>query len=114
MVLIKKNNFLINYYKGPYIDVPGPDVGTGTREMNWMKDTYETFYGHKDINAKAICTGKSLTVGGIEGRTESTGLGVYISLKEFLNDEKLTQKFKITKGIEGKTFIVQVIRKNPL
>ena len=94
---------------GPTIDVPGPDVGTGSREMNWIKDTYETFYGHRDINSKAISTGKSLTLGGIEGRTESTGLGAYLCLKEFLNSDFLMEKYKIKKGVEGKTFIVQVI-----
>lgn len=93
---------------GPTIDVPGPDVGTGSREMNWMMDTYETFYGHLDINSKAITTGKSLSLGGIEGRTESTGLGAFIVIRELLNNNEIMGKLKITPGIEGKSFIIQV------
>jgi glutamate dehydrogenase (NAD(P)+) len=38
----------------------GPDLGTGEREMSWMKDTYQTFFGHKDINAHGCVTGKAL------------------------------------------------------
>lgn len=45
---------------GAAIDVPGPDLGTGEREMSWMKDTYQTFFGHKDINAHGCVTGKAL------------------------------------------------------
>lgn len=52
---LAKKNFI-----GASIDVPGPDLGTGEREMSWMKDTYQTFYGHKDINAQGCCTGKAL------------------------------------------------------
>ncbi len=33
------------------LDVPGPDLGTGEREMSWMKDAYTKFAGHRDINA---------------------------------------------------------------
>jgi glutamate dehydrogenase (NAD(P)+) len=54
---------------GAAIDVPGPDLGTGEREMSWMKDTYQSYYGHKDINALGCVTGKAVKQGGIRGRT---------------------------------------------
>jgi len=92
---------------GAGIDVPGPDLGTGTREMSWMKDTYKTFFGQNDINCEACCTGKALSQGGISGRTESTGLGVYFAVRELVNDPSLMQKVGLEPGVAGKTFIVQ-------
>lgn len=96
---------------GASVDVPGPDVGTTTREMNWMKDTYQVFYGFKDINASACVTGKSVNQGGIDGRNESTGYGVYFCIKDILTNDWITEKHKLQKGIEGKKFIVQVKEK---
>ena len=61
--LAKKNSI------GAAVDVPGPDVGTGEREMSWMKSTYQAYYGHEDINADAVTTGKLKNLGGIQGRT---------------------------------------------
>jgi hypothetical protein len=37
--------------------------------MSWMKSTYQAYYGHEDINADAVTTGKSKKLGGISGRT---------------------------------------------
>lgn len=82
-------------------------MGTGEREMSWMKDTYQNFCGHLDINSSGCVTGKSLNQGGISGRTESTGLGIYFVTREILNNKKICDKLGLTVGLKGKTFIVQ-------
>lgn len=92
---------------GASIDVPGPDMGTNEQIMTWMKDTYTTIYGEKDINAEGCVTGKFLRHGGIQGRPESTGLGVYYGLREMLNRDDFCKKAKLEKGIDGKTFNIQ-------
>ena len=52
-------------------------------------------------------TGKPLSQGGISGRTEATGLGLYYATREFLEDERFTSKHKLAKGLKGKTVVVQ-------
>jgi glutamate dehydrogenase (NAD(P)+) len=92
---------------GAAIDVPGPDMGTNQQTMTWMKDTYATIFGDKDINAEAVTTGKFLSEGGIDGRVESTGLGVYYGLRQLMNDKSFMEKVKLPVGIAGKTFCIQ-------
>jgi len=92
---------------GAAIDVPGPDMGTDQQVMTWMKDTYTSIYGDRDINSEGCVTGKFLRHGGIQGRSESTGLGVYYGIRELLNREDFVSRVKLTKGIDGKTFIIQ-------
>jgi glutamate dehydrogenase (NAD(P)+) len=100
---LAKKNFI-----GPGIDVHGPDMGTDTWTMNCMKDTYTNLYGEKDINAVGCVTGKSLSQGGIDGRTESTGLGVFYGIREVCNNEELCKKHGLsTGGVKDKTFILQ-------
>lgn len=98
--LIKKN------FIGPAIDVPAPDYGTGPQEMAWIKDTYQG-YNPADISGLACVTGKPLEEGGIRGRTQATGLGVFYCIREFLNDPNWTGKLDLTPGVRGKAFIVQ-------
>lgn len=92
---------------GPQIDVPGPDVGTSTREMDWMRDQYEKMVGHTDLNFSGVCTGKTIEFGGIEGRTESTGLGVFYAIREAINNKGLMEKIGLATGLQDKTYIVQ-------
>lgn len=98
--LIKRN------FIGPSIDVPAPDYGTGPQEMAWIYDTYRTFKG-ADINAAGCVTGKPVNVNGIKGRTEATGRGVFYGIREVLNQEKDMKALGLTKGMEGKTIVVQ-------
>ncbi len=99
--LIKKN--LI----GPGIDVPAPDYGTGSREMAWIADTYQAFkYG--EISALGCVTGKPVGQGGIRGRAEATGLGIYFGLREALQDSELLHGKDLDGGtMAGKRIIVQ-------
>ena len=98
--LVKKN------FIGPGIDVPAPDYGTGSREMAWIVDTYASLKPG-DIDAAGCVTGKPVTQGGVRGRTEATGLGVFFGIREVCNMEDMMQKLGLTTGIEGKTVVVQ-------
>lgn len=98
--LIKKN------FIGPGIDVPAPDYGTGPREMAWILDTYVAFR-HGEIDAIGCVTGKPVTQNGIRGRAEATGRGVYYGLRECMAHAEDMQKIGLTKGMAGKTMVVQ-------
>jgi len=60
-------------------DVPAPDVNTGRREMNWIKDTYETL---ENTTEPGVVTGKALDSGGSAGRVEATGRSVMLVARE--------------------------------
>ncbi|XP_043471900.1 glutamate dehydrogenase, mitochondrial-like isoform X2 [Leptopilina heterotoma] len=92
---------------GPAIDVPAPDVNTGSREMSWMADTYAKFFETNNINARAVCTGKPINQGGVQGRTEATGFGIYFAVLNFISEEKWMSKIGLSTGFKGKTFILQ-------
>ena len=98
--LIKKN------FMGPGVDVPAPDYGTGPREMAWIADTYGAFYPGA-IDQLACVTGKPVTQGGIRGRVEATGRGVYYGLREACNDATDMKRLGLDRGLEGKRVIVQ-------
>eukprot|EP00474_Spongospora_subterranea_P005405 CRZ05863.1 hypothetical protein [Spongospora subterranea] len=91
---------------GPAVDVPAPDVGTGPREMSWIKDTYQAF-NVLNVNSSACVTGKPLEQGGVRGRVEATGLGVFFGLRNLLQRKEEMEALGLTPGVAGKTIIVQ-------
>jgi glutamate dehydrogenase (NAD(P)+) len=71
---------------GPTIDVPAPDVMTNPQSMIWMLDEFETIHGGK---FPGFITGKPVSIGGSQGRTEATGYGVVFTLREAMKDLNL-------------------------
>lgn len=98
--LVKKN------FIGPGTDVPAPDYGTGSREMAWIVDTYQSLRPG-EIDAMGCVTGKPVTQGGVRGRTEATGLGIFYGIREVCNMEDVMSKLDLPTGIAGKRIIVQ-------
>ncbi|MHA4846327.1 Glu/Leu/Phe/Val family dehydrogenase [Flavitalea antarctica] len=98
--LIKKN------FIGPGIDVPAPDYGTGEREMAWIVDTYQSMRPG-EIDAQGCVTGKPVSQGGVRGRKEATGLGVFYGLREVCNMPEVMQRLGLNVGVEGKRIVVQ-------
>lgn len=100
--LVKKN------FIGPGIDVPAPDYGTGEREMSWIVDTY-TSLKPGEIDGAGCVTGKPVTQGGVRGRKEATGLGVFFGVREVCNMPDVMDKLGLAVGIAGKKVVVQGI-----
>ncbi len=98
--LIKKK------FIGPGTDVPAPDYGTGAKEMAWILDTYVAMHPG-EIDAAGCVTGKPVSQGGVRGRTEATGLGVFYGLREVCNMHEVMDKLGLSLGVEGKRVCVQ-------
>ena len=98
--LLRKN------FIGPGVDVPAPDYGTSAREMSWIVDTYLTLTGG-ELNALGCVTGKPIAQGGIRGRTEATGKGVFFGIREACALAEDMKALGLEPGIEGKRVVVQ-------
>ena len=90
----------------PSQNVPAPDMGTGEREMAWIADQYQRMHT-TDINARACVTGKPVSGGGIEGRTEATGRGVQYALREFFRHPEDLVAAGLSGDLESKAIVVQ-------
>ena len=98
--LVKKN------FIGPGIDVPAPDYGTGEREMAWIVDTYMALHPGQ-LDALGCVTGKPVTQGGVRGRREATGRGLFFAIREACSHADDMKAVGLTPGLEGKRIVVQ-------
>ena len=97
--LVRKN------FIGPAVDVPAPDYGTGSREMAWIADTY-TQLRPSQIDALGCVTGKPVDQGGIHGRAEATGRGLYYVLCEACAQTDDMKRLGLPIGVDGKRIVV--------
>ncbi len=74
---------------GPEQDILAPDVNTNPEMMGWVMDEYSQIVGKK---IPGVVTGKSLELGGSQGRAEATGKGGLYVLNELAKKLKLNPK----------------------
>jgi glutamate dehydrogenase (NAD(P)+) len=74
---------------GPDHDIPAPDMGTSSKTMDWVMDTYANISppGFRQ-SVKGVVTGKSVQCGGSVGREEATGRGVLYSLRHWCGENR--------------------------
>jgi glutamate dehydrogenase (NAD(P)+) len=98
--LVKKN------FIGPGIDVPAPDYGSGEREMAWIVDTYMAL-NPGQLDGLGCVTGKPITQGGVRGRKEATGRGLFFAIREACSISEDMKALGLEPGLAGKRLIVQ-------
>jgi glutamate dehydrogenase (NAD(P)+) len=84
-------------FVGPKTDIMGPDMGTNEQVMAWFMDTYSVYQGYA---VNEIVTGKPVSVGGTEGRRESTGRGVVYLIERAMDVLKINPE-KCTAIVQG-------------
>src|SRR6202049_2624697 len=84
-------------FVGPHTDIMGPDMGTNEQIMAWFMDTYSVYQGYA---VNEIVTGKPVSIGGTEGRRESTGRGVVYLIERAMDMLKMDPA-KCTAIVQG-------------
>jgi glutamate dehydrogenase (NAD(P)+) len=74
--------------------------------MAWIVDTYASLRPG-EIDAAGCVTGKPVTQGGVRGRREATGLGIFYGIREVCNMQDVMDKLGLPVGIAGKRLVVQ-------
>ena len=98
--LVKKN------FIGPAVDVPAPDLGTSEREMAWIADTFLALHPEQ-IDALGCVTGKPVANGGINGRREATGRGLFYVLREVCDEGAEMTRLGLAPGLTDKAIVIQ-------
>jgi glutamate dehydrogenase (NADP+) len=89
-------SFMNELYRhiGPFTDVPAGDIGVGAREISYLFGQYKRLTNQ----FTGVLTGKGLSFGGSEIRTEATGYGTVYFMEDMLRHHR--------DGIDGKTCVV--------
>jgi len=76
-------SFMTELYRhlGEYTDVPAGDIGVGGREIGYLFGQYKRITNRYE---SGVLTGKGLTWGGSQARTEATGYGTVFFAREML------------------------------
>jgi glutamate dehydrogenase (NAD(P)+) len=74
--------------------------------MSWILDTYTTLRPG-EIDGNGCVTGKPVSQGGVRGRREATGRGVFYGLREVCSNREDMKRIGLTTGLAGKTIVVQ-------
>src|SRR5690606_37073957 len=76
-------SFMTELYRhlGEYTDVPAGDIGVGQREIGFMFGQYKRIANRYE---SGVLTGKGLTWGGSQVRTEATGYGAVYFVERML------------------------------
>lgn len=76
-------SFMTELYRhiGEYTDVPAGDIGVGSREIGYLFGQYKRITNRYE---SGVLTGKGLTWGGSQVRTEATGYGTVFFVEEIL------------------------------
>ncbi|WP_280829565.1 NADP-specific glutamate dehydrogenase [Mycobacterium sp. OTB74] len=90
-------SFMTELYRhiGEYTDVPAGDIGVGSREIGYMFGQYKRITNRYE---SGVLTGKGLTWGGSQVRTEATGYGAVFFVNEILSSSR--------QSFEGKQVVV--------
>ncbi|KRM33646.1 glutamate dehydrogenase (NADP(+)) [Agrilactobacillus composti DSM 18527 = JCM 14202] len=93
-------------YIGPDLDVPAGDIGVGAREIGYLYGQYKRLNGSQN----GVLTGKGLTYGGSQARTQATGFGVLYYTEALLKaqgDSLQGKKIKISGAGNVATYAIE-------
>src|SRR5512145_1130151 len=74
-------------FRGPFVDIPAPDVGTNGEIMAYMMRQF-TDGEREHHKLRGVVTGKDVRIGGSEGRLRATGQGVVYCIEEWDRERK--------------------------
>src|SRR4029453_6741690 len=84
--LTRRYAFEIAPIIGPDRDIPAPDVYTDEQTMAGIMDTIAMVRGHTELG---VVTGKPISLGGSQGRSEATARGCLYALREACRVNKM-------------------------